>query len=147
MNPWTNNLPPFKGRKSTPLGRGATVNLASSDYSGPADGDFVRYVDQLLSNADDQRRAQARAPAAAHDARAASRQPAESRERTRAQAQEAVSKPVLKAGFKLVPFVLWLLVVTAMFFWQGAAIWLVGLLVVGGVVFNAVRKGLVGKKR
>jgi len=159
MNPWTNNLPPFKGRGKTPLGPQTPVSLTSSDYSGPADGDFVRYVEQLLSNAESQRLAHARPSAPVHDARApkapatgnpagARRHPAQasktaaadSLERLRSQAQQAANKPALKVGLKLLPLLIWLPVVVALFFWQGGMIWLIGLILIGSWIVNIFRK-------
>ena len=163
MNPWTHKLPPFKGRGKTPLGPQTPVSLTSSDYSGPADGDFVRYVEQLLSSADVQRRARTRASAPVHDARqpkAPSRQAnprrnpapagknatADSLEHLRAQAQQAANKPALKVGLKLLPLLIWLPVVVALFFWQGGMIWLIGLILIGSWVVNIFRKVLGSKK-
>ena len=169
MNPWTSNLPPFKGRGKTPLGPQTPVSLTSSDYSGPADGDFVRYVEQLLSNAESQRLTHARPSAPVSDARTAARAPgapergqpanarrqpaqaaknpaADSLERLRAQAQQAASKPALKVGLKLLPLLIWLPVVVALFFWQGGMIWLVGLILIGSWIVNIFRKLLGGKK-
>jgi hypothetical protein len=163
MNPWTHKLAPLKGRKNALPGHDSSVNLGGSDYSGPADGDFARYVDQLLSNADVQRRAQTRASAPVHDARqpkAPSRQAnprrnpapagknatADSLEHLRAQAHKAASKPALKVGLKLLPLLIWLPVVVALFFWQGGMIWLIGLILVGSWVVNLFRKVLGSKK-
>lgn len=165
MNPWTNNLPPFKGRKRTPLGPQTPVSLTSSDYSGPADGDFARYVDQLMANAESQRLAHARPGAPVHDARAvarptasnqanARRHPAQasqnaaadSLERLRSQADKAASQPALKVGLKLLPLLIWLPVVVALFFWQGGMIWLIGLILIGSWIVNIFRKLLGSKK-
>ena len=165
MNPWTNNLPPFKGRKNPLPGHDASVNLGGSDYSGPADGDFARYVEQLLSNAESQRLAHARPSAPAHDARAAARPTAsnqanarrkpapagknataDSLARLRSQAQDAINKPALKTGMKLWPLLVWVPVALAIVFWQGGMVWLIGLILVGSWVVNLFRKVLGSKK-
>lgn len=166
MNPWTDNLLALKGRKNPLSGHDSSMNLGGSDYSGPADGDFARYVEQLLSNAESQRHAQARAPAPVHDARtparaaaaggqaSARRNPApagkasaaDSLARLRSQAQGSAGSPALKIGFKLLPLLIWLPLVIALFFWQGAAISLVGMVLMVGLIFNVVRKALGGKK-
>ena len=165
MNPWTNNLLPLKGRKNPLPGHDSSMNLGGSDYSGPADGDFARYVEQLLSNAESQRLAHARPSAPVHDARApkapatgnpsgARRHPAQasktaaadSLERLRSQAQQAANKPALKVGLKLLPLLIWLPVVVALFFWQGGMIWLIGLILIGSWIVNIFRKLLGSKK-
>lgn len=155
MNPWTNNLPPFKGRRKTPLGPDTSVNLASSDYSGPADGDFARYVDQLLSNAESQRRLQTRAAPAAPSARDKARgnpqtlrqaaQPA-TKASPRAAAEAVKAAHAAKAAFalpqiKLFSVGMWLMAIVATIFFPGIAIWFVAALVVSSVI-KGVRKGL-----
>lgn len=168
MTAWTDALP---GRDATRFGRHVSArDHELVGYAGPADGDFARYVDQLLANAETQRRAQIRAPAPVHDARGASRpaalpagghcgnarrnqaqaakrSAADSLASLRSQALDAASKPVLKVGMRLILLLLWLPVMVGMLFWQGAAIWSIGLLVIGGLLFNAVRKQQGGKKR
>lgn len=165
MNPWTDNLLALKGRKNPLSGHDSSMNLGGSDYSGPADGDFARYVEQLLSNAESQRHAQTRAPAPVHDARTpkapspgnqanARRNPApagrnataDSLERLRSQAHKAASQPALKVGLKLLPLLIWLPVVVALFFWQGGMIWLIGLILIGSWIVNIFRKLLGSKK-
>lgn len=165
MNSWTDNLLALKGRKNPLSGHDSSMNLGGSDYSGPADGDFARYVEQLLSNAESQRLAHARPSAPVHDARApkapaagnqagARRHPAkasqtaaaDSLERLRSQAHKAASKPALKVGLKLLPLLIWLPVVVALFFWQGGMIWLIGLILIGSWIVNIFRKLLGSKK-
>lgn len=167
MTAWTDALRGRSrpGHDATRFGRDVSDRGNEVGYAGPADGDFARYVDQLLSNAESQRRAQTRAPTPVHDARvpkasAASQQTdlrrkpaqaalkpgADSLARLRAQAEDAASKPAVKVGMKLLPLLIWLPVVVALFFWQGAAISLVGMVLVAGLVISFVRKLLGGKK-
>ena len=137
-------------------------------YGGPADGDFARYVDQLLAQAEHRRRPQrdARAPASASaqgsesaDSSGSANRPTSARRmpapqgrnpaaggaaRARAAAARAAN-PAFKALLwrKLIPLAFWLALAVALFFWQGAAVWLIGLLVVVGVL----SRGLRGKNR
>lgn len=162
MTAWTDAL---RGRDSTRFGRDISDRGNEVGYAGPADGDFARYVDQLLSNAETQRRAQTRAPAPVHDARTprtatASRQSdprrpspqagrnptADSLERLRSQAQDVIRKPALKTGMKLLPLLVWVPVALAIVFWQGGMVWLIGLILVGSWVVNMFRKVLGHKK-
>lgn len=160
---WTELLPGAK----TPLnrqGRDAFVAHDLHDYSGPADGDYARYVEQLMASADAQRRAQADVPVPLRDARdtrdareapgrprmpapgvAPTLRPA-SAASARSQAAKRQKPAPVPAWRKLFPFALWLLVVATMVFWDGAAPWLIGLLIVGAVLFNGARKKLGGKK-
>lgn len=126
------------------------------NYNGPADGDYARYVEQLLASAAAQRQVQADVPAALRDAReapgrpriSASGAPVAPRPASAAPRSQAVewqiSAPALPWR-KLFPFALWLLVVVTMVFWQGAAPWLIGLLIAGAWLFKGGRQALRGK--
>jgi hypothetical protein len=127
------------------------------NYNGPADGDYARYVEQLLASAAAQRQVHADMPAALRDAREAPGRPRISASGApvpphpvstapRSQAvEQQKSISALLPWTKLLPFALWLLVVVAMVFWQGAAPWLIGMLIVGGMLFKGGRKALTSK--
>ncbi len=127
------------------------------NYNGPADGDYARYVEQLLASAAAQRQVHADMPAALRDAReapgrpriSASGAPVPAHPVSTAPRSQAVEQQksisALLPWTKLLPFALWLLVVVAMVFWQGAAPWLIGMLIVGGMLFKGGRKALTSK--
>lgn len=142
------------------LGRSARGRASEVGYDGPADGDFARYVDQLMADAEFQQLAQARARSpqgqAARETRNAPRPPGEARRsqaqanrnpaadglaRMRARAQEAASRPLLQsAAWKLAPAVMWIAVFVAIMFFGAAASWLIGLAFLGNILFKLVAK-------
>ena len=162
MMPWQDLLSPSRARKNGRPWQGAPVDLAGSDYSGPVDGDFVRYVDALMAQAEAKAQAQAqiqsrrpaRAPAPAAQAqaqaqaRSALRAPkvlasgGMARRRTEVAGADVQTTARSPAWRKLLPFGIWLLFVLTIAFWDGGVFWLLGLLVAGAILFNVVR----GKK-
>ncbi len=160
---WTELLPGAKGPLNR-QGRNAFVAHDTHDYSGPADGDYARYVEQLMASAEAQRRAQADVPVPLRDARdtrdareapGRPRMPAPGVAPTlrpasagpaRSQAVDRQKPAQVPAWRKLFPFAVWLVLVITMAFWDGAAPWLIGMLIVGVVLFNGVRRTLGGKK-
>lgn len=150
MTAWMDAL-----RRRDILGRASEVG-----YDGPADGDFARYVDQLMADAEAQQLAQARARPpqgqAARATRSAPRPPGNARRgqaqadrnaaaeavaRMRAQATEAAGRPLFQsAAWKLAPAVMWIAVFVAIMFFGAAASWLVGLAFLGNFLFKLVGK-------
>lgn len=124
--------------------RGFSAGAEDVGYAGPADGDFARYVDQLMAQyqAEAQQRAAASAPAGARRTPPPGQaEPGQPRSRAAAPASRAGWKTL--AWRKGLPWALWLAAAVAAFFWQAAAAWLVGLLIILGLV----SQGLSGKKR
>jgi len=156
MSTWIDTL---NGLRRSTRAWDASERVSEVGYGGPADGDFARYVDQLLAQAERQRRPQrdARAPAPAsttgsESADSVRRMPApqvrnsaaSGAARARPRAVRAAN-PAFKALLwrKLIPLAFWLALAVALFFWQGAMVWLIGLLIVVGVL----SRGLRGKNR
>lgn len=154
MTAWTDALRGLArpDRDATRFGRGAPTRANDVGYAGPADGDFARYVDQLMAEAEAQRQAHMR-----RDARAPARAPsAPSRRDTGASARKPAARnaasPTPSAGLtakdwslrgrwpKLLPLAVWLLVLGVLFFAQGAAVSLVSIVIVGFLMFNRLRK-------
>ncbi|MCD2513639.1 hypothetical protein [Comamonas endophytica] len=132
-------------RRSTQAWLDAPEPAVEVGYGGPADGDFARYVDQLLAQAEQQQRA-ARASdgtrAAAPPAAKGAGVPGAARARPAAAAARAAGLKALVWG-KLVPMALLLVLGVAVFFSQGAVFALFGLLMLVGLL----AKGLRRKKR
>lgn len=146
MTAWTDTL---MERASAGRRRNAAADARDVGYGGPADGDFARYVDQLMAQAEAQQRPRSPARAAtalsadARRAGAASRDPAAPARVRPAAARAAHAGVRALVWRKLFPWALWIVVAVAVFFWQAGAIWLIGLLIVLGVL----SRGLRGKKR
>lgn len=123
-------------RRSTQAWNAFSAPAVQVGYGGPADGDFVRYVDELMAQAEVQQRAQARTS----DAR-----------RTGAPVAQAPAMPVqaharaLPTGLKtlvwrrLWPWALWLMAAVAVFFWQGAGLGVMGMLFILGLLVQRWR--------
>lgn len=151
MSAWTDAL---RGRNATHFGRHALGRASEVGYDGPADGDFARYVDQLMADAEAQQLAQARARTPQGQAARATRNaprppgtraPAQSGDTRRSQAQiahpPAAGRPRLQsAAWKLAPAAMWIVVFVAIMFFGAAASWLIGLAFLGNILFKLVAK-------
>ncbi|MET1116102.1 MAG: hypothetical protein ABWY08_14290 [Comamonas sp.] len=137
----------FNGpRRSTLAWLDASQRTTDVGYGGPADGDFARYVEQLLAQAEHQRRPQ-------HDAHVPTPAAADAGARRTAAPLRARAVAARAASAQLSPLrwplalAIWLLLAVVLFFWQGTMVALAGLLIAGAIGFNAVRRALGGKKR